>query len=393
MKSLASAGILLVAVILLNACGGTSGTPPTLSGAQVPQAQLSSAQNPAMVNHWTPTFITLPAQNVDESTLESQAAASVTVPFYTASITSPLTHSTYTYHIVGANPATSTVTTNIMYVPIIARVHFAGGVVLDPTKPGCGDTVSVENRFLKGPNFVPVALKSNGISVGTTQLTDGFQRAEFWSHTKATAYHTVLVAAHAPIIVDVTAPTGSATFTGVCTGTAHDLGTIDINAYDSIVRSLAAAHATTAQVPIVLTYNVFQTSGGQCCILGYHSAFGRTGGTQVYSVGAYNDAGVFSEPIEDVHAWTHELGELFNDPFVNNATPTWGHIGQVSGCQGNLEVGDPLTGTAFTVVSGGFTYHPQELAFFDWFYRTKPQGTSADFSFNETFESAQGACT
>ena len=30
---------------------------------------------------------------------------------------------------------------------------------------------------------------------------------------------------------------------------------------------------------------------------------------------------------------------------ATNPTPKWGHIGQVSGCQSNLEVGDPLSGT------------------------------------------------
>ena len=31
------------------------------------------------------------------------------------------------------------------------------------------------------------------------------------------------------------------------------------------------------------------------------------------------------------------------DPLGNNMTPLWGGIRFVSGCQGNLEVGDPLT--------------------------------------------------
>jgi hypothetical protein len=61
-----------------------------------------------------------------------------------------------------------------------------------------------------------------------------------------------------------------------------------------------------------------------------------------------------------------------DDPLVNNATPAWGNIGQVTGCQSNLEVGDPLTGTAFTATLNGFTYHPQELVFFSWFSRDVP---------------------
>lgn len=115
---------------------------------------------------------------------------------------------------------------------------------------------------------------------------------------------------------------------------------------------------------------------------------------QTYANGAYTDPGIFSPGLQDIHVWVHELGELFNDPFINNATPGWGHVGQVQGpfCQNNLEVGDPLTGTAFQVQYNGFTYHPQEMAFFDWFYRTPSHATERKYSFEGTFASAQPAC-
>jgi hypothetical protein len=66
----------------------------------------------------------------------------------------------------------------------------------------------------------------------------------------------------------------------------------------------------------------------------------------------------------------------------------------VSGCQGNLENGDPLSGTEFPALlaSNGFTYHPQELAFFSWFYRQVPSiGVNAWYSDNGTFASDAGA--
>ena len=48
----------------------------------------------------------------------------------------------------------------------------------------------------------------------------------------------------------------------------------------------------------------------------------------------------------------------------------WGGIGQVTGCQNNWEVGDPLTGTNFPpiLMPNGVTYHPQETVFWSWFY-------------------------
>jgi len=49
-----------------------------------------------------------------------------------------------------------------------------------------------------------------------------------------------------------------------------------------------------------------------------------------------------------------------------------------------LEVGDPLTGTNFKMKHGSFTYHPQELAFFSWFYRTRSVATEGKYSFEGT---------
>ena len=91
---------------------------------------------------------------------------------------------------------------------------------------------------------------------------------------------------------------------------------------------------------------------------------------------------------------SHEVGEWQNDPDTINPTPAWGHIGQVSGCQSNLEVGDPLSGTTFNDALGGFTYHPQELAFFSWFYHQKPSlGVNGWYSDQGTFKTFAKACT
>ena len=56
------------------------------------------------------------------------------------------------------------------------------------------------------------------------------------------------------------------------------------------------------------------------------------------------------------------------------------------GCQNNLEVGDPLTGTApiSIAASNGFTYRLQELAFFSWFYGAPSIGVNGWFG-NGTF--------
>ncbi len=372
---------------LATACAAVAGVTMTANAA--------FATSIADLNHWKP-FFALPTRvmPVDPAQLALDAAKGNALPTWSSSITSPLDGKSYKFTIMGANPQTSHGTTTINYLPIVVIFKFPGGVTLDPTKPGCGDTVSVSDRFFKGPNFVPVPLKSNGISVGPAQVVDGFQRSEFWKYAAGTQYHTVLKAAAAVRVVTATAPSGSVTQAGVCSGSSHDIGEIDINSYDSLVQAIDKKYAKPNQFPLILTYNVFQTQGGQCCILGYHNTYAAVGGgTQVYAVGAYNDPGIFSVPIEDIHAWTHEIGEAYNDPYINNATPLWGHTGQVSGCQNNFEVGDPLTGTPFALTYNGFAYHPQELVDFSWFYRQKPSlGTAGKYSFEGTFTSAQGKC-
>ncbi len=336
-------------------------------------------------------FTTLAPRGVTAAVLRSQVPGQSTIPYFTSSVTSPLDHNQYTYSIAGTNPMTQLSSTTITYVPIIMRIKFPNGVVLDPTKPGCGDSVSVANRFFGSPLFNSTTEISNGINVGTTQLTDAFQRAEFWSYTAGSNYH-VLLTTTTSHTVTVSAPYGSTVQAGACAGSAHDLGMIDINSYDSIITGLANKYATPTQIPVTLSYNTVETESGQCCVIGYHSDYNRSGGIQTYATGAYTDPGEFSG-LSDIGAYTHELGELFNDPFVNNATPAWGHTGQVSGCQSNLEVGDPLTGTQYSLPYNGFTYHPQELAFFDWFYRTPSHGTAGKYSYEGTFTSAQGACS
>lgn len=392
------------AVAILAGCGGHGAVIPAQPQVANQVNGYSGGQGRGASNvterHPIPTFITLPSQDVDFASLDDQRATSRTIPFYSGTIDSPLDGVNYSYRIAGSDPLQSNTTTNVLYKPIALRVHFGDGTVLDPTKPGCGDTVSVSNRFFKGPNFARVVMTSNGVNVGNVQITDGFQRAEFWKVLKGSGYHTVLKAAGAPAVVDVTAPSGSSTSAGACSGKNHNAGAVDVNAMDRIIMKLAKNRASTNQVAVFLTYNVFETERGNCCILGFHSSFGVPGGTQVYSIGAYNDKGIFkTASIADIHAWTHELGDVLDDPFPLspskvNTTPPWGGVGQVpqGSCQDNLETGDPLTGRAFDVRYNGFTYHPQELAFFSWFYRTRSTGTGGKFSLKGTFKRSQGLC-
>lgn len=136
-----------------------------------------------------------------------------------------------------------------------------------------------------------------------------------------------------------------------------------------------------------------------CCALGYHSITGFPALNQTYSASIFNTSGVFLTSTGDTGFYSdtailsHEVDEWLDDPLTVNPVPLWGHTGQQSGCQGNLEVGDPLTGTAIPSVTmpNGFTYHLQELAFFSWFYGASSIGVNGWFSDNCTFTTDAGA--
>jgi hypothetical protein len=326
------------------------------------------------------------------------------VPYWEHTITSPLDGQTYTMSMVGPNPYDSTTWTTsnstVTYVPIILRVTI-NGVVYDPTQPACNDTVPVANRFFASPLFADATYNSNGTPV-TGQFASAFQQANFWSTVGGSSYGVDLVYSQAsPIVVDVSL--NGRNYNLTCSnGKAINLGAIDINSFDSALQSVIAQYSTPDQLPIVLTYNIVETYNGQCCVLGYHNAIPVTGGVQTYATGAYVDKGIFTN-MADVAVWTHEIGEWLDDPFVqamvagggsDGLTPSWGNIGQVSGCQNNLEVGDPLTGTVATIgdPNTGFNYHVQDLAFKDWFYRTPSEGTGGSYSFFGSFTSAAPPC-
>jgi len=405
-RSLWSAGLAAIAGLAIAA--------GSLAGAQAATVTAPSDGGPALRPsqlNWRPRFVTLRHPRLDITALRTQAAAGATVPFWTSNITSPLDRRTYTTSMVGSSPfAASKTNTVVSYVPIVLKIRFRNGTVLDPTAPALCDTVPVETRFFNSPMFQPVSVSSNGVNVsagaaGGTQVESAFQRANFWSSVAGSGYGVTLTPSRAPIVLTVNAPAGASIgYVSLPCGGVYrtvPIGEIGINQFDALIESLIHSYATPAQLPIFLTYDVVQTENG-CCIIGYHNAVPVAGGTQTYAVGSYVDTGIF-QGIQDVSVWSHELGEWMDDPFVqasvpgggsDDLTPAWGNVGQDSGCQNNLEVGDPLTGTLFAIaVSGGFTYHIQDLAFHDWFYRTAASGTGGKYSFMGVFTTTQRVCS
>ena len=332
----------------------------------------------------------------------AQARAGTTVPEFTASV--KVGTKTFTYKIVGKNPAikvtNASTTVNAEIIPVIMK--FSNGDTWTPTQAdSCDPGASPLARTQNSPIVKAKAHTYGGTAIGTTQVVNAFQRAEFWKFAKPTginpSYGVKLAFKTLPAIT-INVPNADAAegTTGCGNGL---LGAAEINWLDNhlqtvVIPSLASKGVGTTNFPIFLLHNFVEyiNTPGNCCVLGYHNTFNRPAGAQTYGLAMYDNSGDFTGS-SDISALSHEVGEWQNDPNTVNPTPAWGNIGQVSGCQANLEVGDPLSGTTFNDALGGFTYHPQEMAFFSWFYHQSPSlGVNGWFSDHGTFRTFAAPC-
>ena len=356
--------------------------------------------------HPTPRTVTLPHHLVAPSAV----GATQKLKTWTASIAAP--GGPYSYTMVGKKvtkaQTTPTTTVTAPVIPIIVKLTGGSAHTWDPTVTyaACGETASVLSRVQNSPLFDKTTTYTmNGVNEGATQYIDAFQRANFDKYTKATGvnpgYHVLMKYSAHPAIT-ITNPPGIATGAGGC----EPEGALEINWFDNFLQntvfpSLAAETKPLGPkvFPIFVMRNVtfYIGSTANCCALGYHNAFNNPafgGNIQSYTAFEWPDNSFFPASYNDTVVGSHEVGEWMDDPFTNNATPSWGNIGQVSGCQGNLEVGDPLTPTNVPPVTvNGYTYHLQELAFFSWFYHQSPSiGAGGKFSNNGTFTTFAANC-
>jgi hypothetical protein len=328
--------------------------------------------------------------------------AGTTVPEYTASV--KVGTKNYTYTIVGKNPAikatnaSTTVTADI--VPLIMK--FSNGDTWNPTKiDSCDAGASALTRVKNSPIVKSQAWTWGGTPIGTGQVTDAFQRAEFWKYAQPTGINPsygvkLTFKTLTPVTINV--PNADAATAPISCGNGL-LGAANINWLDpflqnTVIPSLSSQGVGTKTFPIFVLHNFVEYIGTttNCCVLGYHNSYNTSAGAQTYGLSIYDNSGAFAGS-SDISAMSHEVGEWQNDPNTVNPTPAWGHIGQVSGCQSNLEVGDPLSGPTFADTVGGFTYHPQELAFFSWFYHQAPSlGVNGWYSDQGTFTTFAAAC-
>ena len=262
--------------------------------------------------------------------------------------------------------------------------------------------VNGQRLYSDATQFVPFVLASPVFSNAKydssekpTQFTDAIQRAEFF-HMADDDWHTLLkprVATPRTMVL----LRGTYQFALNADGSCCLFVLIDENTFgnaffpsvptDTTTPIGAAENAGDIRTKDISTFlfpNAYLFSGSNCCVLGFHTYDIEPGSASngwqerryVLNYSSWITPGLFGGGFQDITALSHEISELFNDPFVNNATPWWLSPLESGGlCQNNLEVGDVievLANPTFPITLNGATWHPQTEALLPWFAGATP---------------------
>jgi hypothetical protein len=333
-----------------------------------------------------PMYVTLPPHSYFPARQDLDPATQLAQWTYSFTYNSQ----TYTDVFVGTDPSKTNTTTTVTVGIIPLKMVYGpsnGNMTFDPASPYF-KTLSTTDIIKDGPIFKALFdYNQGGVDLGKTQYEDAYQRGDFWGSVQTnTNYHILLKTVIGPEqTLNVPVGIGEVTTTNLEPG---KVGTADINWFDLQLQTIMKKYKqiNPSILPLFITYQVYLTSGG-CCIGGYHSANAGPPNGQTYSYSTTvaqfpNGQAAFSQ---DVGALSHEIGEWIMDPFTTNNSPC-----------GILEIGDPLETEPnfgdYPYTIAGFTFHPQDLVFADYFGAPTSTAVNGWHTFqNET--NANGVCS
>ena len=320
----------------------------------------------------------------------------VSLPTFTRSFT--FGGQVFPYTMVGKDPAKGG-NTNIptQYIPL--------SFFFDEFVDQNGNNIVIDSTVVNRPLAQSPLFNNFQYTTGFTQFEDAVMRAEFFplfnkngNNSEGSNNYHVLLGNPQTLIpvnpsfgpsVQIEVPVGSSEVFVDQDGTFFAL--IDIDFISSQLNTLVQTEPISVEaIPMFIARNAVYFANQNpkfCCIGGFHTAFeaNRTNNkifVQTFTFAAWLDSDVadaiFGDPtiFADIMPISHELGELLNDPFINNITPNYQLPGFPPGaCQNVLEVGDVVEETpnpSFPVTLNGFTYHPQTLGLLQWFEGITP---------------------
>jgi hypothetical protein len=318
-----------------------------------------------------------------------------TVPYWSSSFKDPTNKVTYPFTMVGSDPTLGQSTTvDTMIVPL--SFTFVAGAqdvsVLEALAPNYFPTALAATMngadnvadTIASPIFTPTDFSSDtGVQFG-----DAFARAQFGK--VGTGYHVILGQPRVAETVSIQVPESE----GVAVlSPAHVLvGRVDSTWFkEQLAALIDDMNLKPTTLPIFLTNNVGLYSGGNylppfCCSLGGHGAGSPASNAPIsldgkdkirtFVFATYLTPNGFSRnpSLSDIHALSHEVAEWIDNPFGINVVqpyqiPT--PPGVPEACSAALETGDPLVGVGIPVAgtAAGFSWHPQDELFLNWFAR------------------------
>ena len=320
-----------------------------------------------------PIYTLQPVQGL-RRTVPGATSGITTAPTWTSQFTYKMPSGglrTYHYRMVGTNPWAGSASTTVPVEIIPIALIFSNGASLD----GASRIAST----IASPIFQPFASQT-----GTTQFGDAVFRASFYEVIEKISPDWHVTLAHPAVLptLNITVPAEFGfEFTGSVSGAP--IGLVNMDWFSNQLRTLLSmVNPDPRALSIFLTYNAFLFSGtpDKCCVIGLHSAvaspgIGNTQNVYTFVWASHNDSQIFSVPLEDITALSHEVAEWYSDPLVNNVVPAWVQPGSTACFSNMLEVGDAIEtfpDLSFRVLLNGTEYHPQDVALFSWFARQSP---------------------
>lgn len=303
-----------------------------------------------------------------------------TIPWWGSSFS--FNGTTYPFTMVGTNPSTNSSTTvPTVIIPLkfvfSPKSNLGGGNfsdVRDPTTIDPGTGLNSIQGTVQSPMFNAAPYPDG---VGTVQFGDAIQRATF-DKTGSNGYHVLLGGPTVLPVVTINVPANQADVHAIS-------ARIDEGWFSNQIHQLMnSLHIDSHVLPIFVTYDTLLYANNDltdCCIVGFHGSTLSLNGNgaqqvQTYIYEAFVSPGIFFNPsFVDALAFSHEVSEWENDPFVDDNVPPWLSLGTPPFCQGNLETGDvieQLNNAAFLVPLNGVTFHVQTEALLPWFERQSP---------------------
>jgi hypothetical protein len=342
---------------------------------------------------WAPTFIRDEGNN---SFLSSR-----TVPFWSSSFTDPTNGVTYPFTMVGTDPRLGGSTTVATAIIPLKFTFVAGSqdvtalnvpsrnYVATPVAAAMDGADNV-GLTIASPIFTPAAFPLSGDS--GVQYGDAVMRAQFGK--VGTDYHVQLGQPDVQDTVSIDVPQDMGVAVSNPVGVM--VGMVDADWFKSRLRHIInTMHMPASTLPIFLSNNVFLYGGtvAHCCILGGHGAGSPTGvgggslngkdakAWRTFTFAAYitpNSFPGFGLPnrgMSDIHALSHEIAELMNDPFGVNKVQPWRVPTAAPGtCLDVIETGDPVASVWFPLPGNPTpgargVWHPADEVFLNWFAR------------------------